>query len=267
LNERIPSFTLSLKTGEKAAIRRSSLTQHTPPTEPLPPPQAAHQPHSTNPYATCQTTLPICRPRSLCMLNNFSTTGEEAARHVVVSIKTATKSNKSSGIFGKSVTMYEVRTQFVTTAQLQSTNISSIPVYMQMHRYSDFTEYHADLVKKFPYFLVPNLPPKQSNLSERDLITRQALLAQWLQFVLLHPVIQQSSLTATFVNGRNLDWTLSDSIGNGLPVDEFLYEADEDDNIKQVKVAQVDPAALPIFNKFTEAERYKCIREMHTISR
>jgi hypothetical protein len=190
-----------------------------------------------------------------------------------VSIKTAPTSKKSSGIFGKPVTRYEVGVQLVTAAHVAaSKGLKNIPVYTQLRRYSDFIDYHYELTKKFPYFLVPNLPPKQSNLSEKDRLNRQAHLMQWLQFVLLHPIIQQASLTKAFLNDRVLDWTsAAQSGGNGLAADDFLYEVDDTDEThkdnKDTRSVETETVVSPIFNKFTEAARYKCIRDMHTIAR
>jgi hypothetical protein len=186
-----------------------------------------------------------------------------------VTIKTAPKPGKGSGLFSKSVLMYEVCTQVSSLAQRGSAGAKDARSYTQLRRYSDFIDYHNEITKKFPYFLVPNLPPKQSNLSERDLRTRQSHLMQWLQFMLLHPIIQQSSLTKAFVNDKVLNWTTADkSVGNGLPADDFLYEVDDDESRKD-RDAQPPEADVTssVFNKFTEAARYACIREMHTISR
>lgn len=171
--------------------------------------------------------------------------------------------------------MYQVRTELFIASQVTATSTSidsEAHVYKQLHRYNDFTEYHHDLTKQFPHVLLPHLPPKQSSaLTERELQARQDLLAQWLHFVLLHPLLQAAPRTELFVNNGVLDWPCGgDSAARTLPVaDDFLYETDDEESRRQAKQAAESDAKLlpPVFNKFTESARYKCVREMHTIAR
>ena len=174
------------------------------------------------------------------------------------------------------MTMYAVGAQvFPPGAIEKAIDYTQLP--WKLRRYSDFVEYHTELTKKFPYFLIPHLPPKQNTLSESDLRSRLSHLLQWLQFILLHPIIQQSPLTKAFINDATINWSRAAQLGgNGLSSTEFLYEGSEDGTIHGH--TDKDESRLPeavegtvvvsqVFMKYTEAARYKCIREMHTIAR
>ena len=213
------------------------------------------------------------RPRTLKLLNvvnpNLLITATSPT-YALVKINVDPNPSKSSRLFGKRVTMYEVATQLFTSDDLKGKEFVEAPVHVQLRRYSDFVDYHNEISKKYRFSLVPNLPPKQSNLTDRDVHIREINLKLWLQYVLMNSIIQSSSLTKTFTQEKSLSWdNSSQSVENGLPAVDYLYEIDSEDHKTKDSLPSTDgeKSVSPVLNKYTDVERYKCLREMHTVSR
>uniref|UniRef100_A0A182X7X6 PX domain-containing protein n=1 Tax=Anopheles quadriannulatus TaxID=34691 RepID=A0A182X7X6_ANOQN len=71
-------------------------------------------------------------------------------------------------------------------------------------RYKDFVTLHRYLAEKYPYRLLPALPPKQLMLDSL-LEERRRGLQTWLIIVSLHPVLGSSPIVSTFLRDTTTD--------------------------------------------------------------
>uniref|UniRef100_A0A182MQ76 PX domain-containing protein n=1 Tax=Anopheles culicifacies TaxID=139723 RepID=A0A182MQ76_9DIPT len=71
-------------------------------------------------------------------------------------------------------------------------------------RFKDFVTLHRYLAEKYPYRLLPALPPKQLMLDSL-LEERRRGLQTWLIIVSLHPVLGNSSIVSTFLRDTTTD--------------------------------------------------------------
>ncbi|XP_059613036.1 sorting nexin-8-like isoform X2 [Phlebotomus argentipes] len=71
-------------------------------------------------------------------------------------------------------------------------------------RYNDFVNLHNLLVTRFPYRMVPRLPPKQLMLDSL-LEERRRGLQRWLKIVSRHPIIGSGSLLRNFLTDSSAD--------------------------------------------------------------
>uniref|UniRef100_A0A182Q3D2 PX domain-containing protein n=1 Tax=Anopheles farauti TaxID=69004 RepID=A0A182Q3D2_9DIPT len=71
-------------------------------------------------------------------------------------------------------------------------------------RYKDFVTLHRYLAEKYPYRLLPTLPPKQLMLDSL-LEERRRGLQAWLAIVSLHPVLGRSPIVNTFLHDTTTD--------------------------------------------------------------
>uniref|UniRef100_A0A182PM00 PX domain-containing protein n=1 Tax=Anopheles epiroticus TaxID=199890 RepID=A0A182PM00_9DIPT len=71
-------------------------------------------------------------------------------------------------------------------------------------RYKDFVTLHRYLAEKYPYRLLPALPPKQLMLDSL-LEERRRGLQTWLTIVALHPVLGGSPIVSTFLRDTTTD--------------------------------------------------------------
>uniref|UniRef100_A0A4Y0BIJ7 PX domain-containing protein n=1 Tax=Anopheles funestus TaxID=62324 RepID=A0A4Y0BIJ7_ANOFN len=71
-------------------------------------------------------------------------------------------------------------------------------------RYKDFVTLHRYLAEKYPYRLLPALPPKQLMLDSL-LEERRRGLQTWLIIVSLHPVLGNSPIVSTFLRDTTTD--------------------------------------------------------------
>ncbi|KAL4624426.1 sorting nexin-8-like [Arapaima gigas] len=79
-------------------------------------------------------------------------------------------------------------------------------------RYSDFDVFHELLLQRFPYRMVPALPPKQmlkgvlATVPERDFIEgRRRALRRFINLVALHPFLSEDELLKTFLTFSGSD--------------------------------------------------------------
>ncbi|KZT09942.1 uncharacterized protein LAESUDRAFT_722098 [Laetiporus sulphureus 93-53] len=80
-------------------------------------------------------------------------------------------------------------------------------------RYSEFVFLWECLVKRYPFRLLPALPPKRVGPDENFLEQRRKGLARFLNFVINHPVIKEDGLLAVFLTEPNFEsWRKHSSI-------------------------------------------------------
>lgn len=80
-------------------------------------------------------------------------------------------------------------------------------------RYSEFVFLWDCLVKRYPFRLLPALPPKRVGPDEGFLEQRRKGLARFLNFVVNHPVIKEDGLLAVFLTEPSLEaWRKHTSI-------------------------------------------------------
>ncbi|KIJ55199.1 hypothetical protein M422DRAFT_151099 [Sphaerobolus stellatus SS14] len=77
-----------------------------------------------------------------------------------------------------------------------STTVRGEPVH---RRYSEFSFLWDGLVRRYPFRLLPALPPKRVNPDANFLEQRRRGLARWLAFVINHPVIKEDGLLSAFL--------------------------------------------------------------------
>lgn len=66
-------------------------------------------------------------------------------------------------------------------------------------RYSEFAYLWDCLVRRYPFRLLPALPPKRVNPDANFLEQRRRGLARWLNFVINHPIIRDDGLLSVFL--------------------------------------------------------------------
>ncbi|XP_050297681.1 sorting nexin-8-like isoform X2 [Anthonomus grandis grandis] len=74
-----------------------------------------------------------------------------------------------------------------------------------MRRYNDFVALHELLLNRFPYRLVPNLPPKKIIINDNHLAQRTRGLQRWLTLVCRHPVISHDGIVTFFLTDEGSD--------------------------------------------------------------
>ncbi|XP_019758952.1 sorting nexin-8 isoform X1 [Dendroctonus ponderosae] len=73
-------------------------------------------------------------------------------------------------------------------------------------RYNDFVALHEVLLNRFPYRLVPSLPPKKIIMNDSQfLLERTRGLQRWLTLVCRHPIICHDSILAFFLTDEGSD--------------------------------------------------------------
>ncbi|CAG8550205.1 20560_t:CDS:2, partial [Gigaspora rosea] len=68
-----------------------------------------------------------------------------------------------------------------------------------IRRYSDFWWLMECLVKKYPYRILPDLPPKKIGVDESFLEKRRKGLARFLNFIVKHPILKDDQLVEMFL--------------------------------------------------------------------
>ncbi|KAF8517893.1 hypothetical protein BU17DRAFT_49345 [Hysterangium stoloniferum] len=67
-------------------------------------------------------------------------------------------------------------------------------------RYSEFTFLWDCLVRRYPFRILPALPPKRVNPGANFLDQRRRGLARWLNFVMNHPILRNDGILAVFLS-------------------------------------------------------------------
>uniref|UniRef100_H3B9S5 Sorting nexin 8 n=1 Tax=Latimeria chalumnae TaxID=7897 RepID=H3B9S5_LATCH len=89
-------------------------------------------------------------------------------------------------------------------------------------RYSDFVVFHELLLLRFPYRMVPALPPKRILKADREFIdTRRRALGRFMNLVARHPFFSEDTLVKNFLtfSGSDVQNKLREFKGSG---DEFM---------------------------------------------
>ncbi|KAG8731091.1 Sorting nexin mvp1 [Ceratobasidium sp. 423] len=80
-------------------------------------------------------------------------------------------------------------------------------------RYSEFAWLWDCLIRRYPFRVVPSLPPKRIGPDDQFLEQRRRGLARFLVFILNHPVLSQDGLLSTFLTEPHLEvWRKQNSI-------------------------------------------------------
>ncbi|XP_038110101.1 sorting nexin-8 isoform X2 [Culex quinquefasciatus] len=87
-------------------------------------------------------------------------------------------------------------------------------------RYKDFVTLHSYLVQKYPYRLIPSLPPKQL-MVDSLLEERRRGLQTWLAIIAMHPVLGSSPMLVTFLSDKTPDHLFRMRVAFEKQVDEF----------------------------------------------
>lgn len=87
-------------------------------------------------------------------------------------------------------------------------------------RYKDFVTLHSYLVQKYPYRMIPSLPPKQL-MVDSLLEERRRGLQTWLAIVAMHPVLGSSPTLVTFLSDKTPDHLFRMRVAFEKQVDEF----------------------------------------------
>lgn len=77
-----------------------------------------------------------------------------------------------------------------------------------LRRYTDFSVLHDLLVQKYPYRLIPSLPPKNFlNMNKNFIEQRRKALKRFLQVITRHPILGESDLVKYFLtNDGNVSY-------------------------------------------------------------
>ncbi|XP_065826548.1 sorting nexin-8-like [Oscarella lobularis] len=104
--------------------------------------------------------------------------------------------------------------EFTLDSQLHGTSVH--------RRYSDFEVLHELLMARFPYRLVPRLPPKKMNPSRSFIEARRRALQRYINLVCRHPVLSDDDAVNFFVvfSGSDFQHKLKDKF-RSIP-DEFV---------------------------------------------
>ncbi|XP_058829648.1 sorting nexin-8-like isoform X2 [Topomyia yanbarensis] len=87
-------------------------------------------------------------------------------------------------------------------------------------RYKDFVALFSYLVEKYPYRIIPSLPPKQL-LPDSLLEARRGGLQTWLTILTMHPVLGSSPILITFLSDRTPDYQYRMRVMYEKQMDEF----------------------------------------------
>lgn len=87
-------------------------------------------------------------------------------------------------------------------------------------RYKDFVTLHGYLAEKYPYRLLPTLPPKQLML-DALLEERRRGLQTWLTIVSLHPVLGSTTIVGTFLRDATTDYQYRLRVAYEKQMDEY----------------------------------------------
>ncbi|EUC55985.1 sorting nexin MVP1 [Rhizoctonia solani AG-3 Rhs1AP] len=80
-------------------------------------------------------------------------------------------------------------------------------------RYSEFAWLWDCLIRRYPFRVVPSLPPKRIGADPQFLEQRRRGLARFLVFVLNHPILSQDGLLSTFLTEPHLEvWRKQNSV-------------------------------------------------------
>ncbi|XP_072382881.1 sorting nexin-8-like [Diabrotica undecimpunctata] len=104
--------------------------------------------------------------------------------------------------------------EYVVTSERFKTKVT--------RRYNDFVALKELLLNRFPYRLVPSLPPKKMVSDAHFLETRRRALQRWMTLVSRHPIISQDSIVIFFLTdqGPDCQHRIKDIFGR-IP-DEFM---------------------------------------------
>ncbi|KAJ8036787.1 Sorting nexin-8 [Holothuria leucospilota] len=89
-------------------------------------------------------------------------------------------------------------------------------------RYNDFLAFSEALLLRFPYRMVPPLPPKKIGASKEFIENRRKALTRFLTLVVRHPTFHESEVTKFFLtfSGSDMQYKIKEQFRN-LP-DEFV---------------------------------------------
>ncbi|CEL62908.1 Sorting nexin MVP1 OS=Cryptococcus neoformans var, neoformans serotype D (strain JEC21 / ATCC MYA-565) GN=MVP1 PE=3 SV=1 [Rhizoctonia solani AG-1 IB] len=76
-------------------------------------------------------------------------------------------------------------------------------------RYSEFAWLWDCLIRRYPFRVVPSLPPKRIGPDDQFLEQRRRGLVRFLSFVLNHPILSQDGLLSTFLTEPHLENSIS----------------------------------------------------------
>ncbi|KFB38625.1 AGAP012012-PA-like protein [Anopheles sinensis] len=143
---------------------------------------------------------------NLCSCLSFPVQGEDSTVRVLnephVSVKIITE---KKGLFLKH-SEYEIKLKGAEK-----------PV---RRRYKDFVTLHGYLAEKYPYRLLPTLPPKQLML-DALLEERRRSLQTWLTIVSLHPVLGSTTIVGTFLRDATTDYQYRLRVAYEKQMDEY----------------------------------------------
>ncbi|XP_055535017.1 sorting nexin-8-like [Wyeomyia smithii] len=95
-------------------------------------------------------------------------------------------------------------------------------------RYKDFLVLFSYLVEKYPYRIIPSLPPKQL-LSDSLVEERRGSLKTWLTILSMHPVLGSSPILVTFLSDKTQDYRFRMRVMYEKQIDEFSRLRDDVD--------------------------------------
>ncbi|XP_055590662.1 sorting nexin-8-like isoform X2 [Uranotaenia lowii] len=87
-------------------------------------------------------------------------------------------------------------------------------------RYKDFVVLYNYLLEKYPYRIIPSLPPKQLMLNSL-LEERRRGLQTWLTIISMHPVLGSSPILTTFLGDKTTDHQYRMRVMYEKQIDEF----------------------------------------------
>lgn len=122
--------------------------------------------------------------------------------------------------------------------QLESRNSSTL------RRYSDFIWLLDILIKKYPYRILPNLPPKKVGPDEIFLEQRRRALSRFLNFIYNHPILRTDDTVLAFLTVDSDIQTYRKSVS--VTVDEEYITAD----ITDAMLARIPDNFDEVINKF-----------------
>jgi hypothetical protein len=152
---------------------------------------------------------------------------------------------------------YEITVQIRLSSRKLPVDSDAIITLSREHRYSDFCSLFDNLRKMFPLSTIPSLPPKQlvGDKSKETLLLepRRRQLKLWLQYIVMHPLLQISLPLLTFLGGSETqiadllaqispDTTLRTSLAQNeiLVEEEEEEELHEKDSMEKIMVGSTD---------------------------
>ncbi|KAI0243857.1 Sorting nexin mvp1 [Massospora cicadina] len=153
---------------------------------------------------------------------------------------------------------YNVKSEVSET--LRASNKPQVRGCVVLRRYSDFYWLWEMLQKRYPYRMIPSLPPKKLGGNKAFFDERRVGLSRFINFLVVHPVLKEDSLVNTFLTESTAMVTFRRE--NAIhPFEEFEFSSQKTD-LEHVPLSDIDSRvtkARRLVNQATHQHEKVCL--------